>query len=216
MAKVIKSELVSSSIVSLLTNDIQDTTNLIEKLTNFGNDTTLKGADYEVAKKKALSYVEILGQRKAIASSLSSAILQAMSQFATFMGEYEELDDSEIGALETKLSQAQTNYSSLQSQLGTGSNNTENTNSSSTNSQTTSSNNTTNYDASSIRSQMASVDTIIKDVEKKLAKLRELASKDASLYGMISNCQEQVSSYSSNIGSIAVANIGASNVGSAL
>lgn len=196
MAMVIKSELTSgtSSIVALLAQDVADTANLISKLTAFSNASELKGADYDAAKKKALAYVEVLNKRKQIASALSSAISQSTSSFASFMEEFDMLDDSEIGDLELKLSQAKESYQSLQGQLDAALNGQE------------------DYDASSIQAQMSSLQELIQKVERKLDKLRRLASTDASLYGAISQCQGQISTYSSGIGAITVANIASTNV----
>lgn len=196
MGKIIKSDLLSSSInnmISSLESDITDTDNIIKSLNSFIENTKekLKGKGYDAARAKAAAYIPILNNRKAIAQNLKSAISSAKSTMLAYMENYDSLDDSKLAETTTKLEQASYDlqqarnaYNDIKAQ---------------------SSGNDTNY-----QKYIDSINyyqNLYEELKKLNDKLKHLSQTDISAYSAINSVSQNIANYKSSVSSIKVGNI---------
>lgn len=183
--KVYKSELTLSQTAALLDNEVSDTDKVINAINNFvtTSTSTLRGEAYDAARKKIESYISILEQRKSLAKELSQAISSALSSMSAFMGEYSELDDSQIVEIKTEIN----NINSTMEQITYSYN------------QAIASGTEVNYNINSVLSPYI---TAGQELSKLLEKLLILGAIDDMAYAGIESVASLTASYSATINSI--------------
>ncbi len=188
MAKVIKGDLSNvSSIVSALQGDEADTTNLINAINGFINDSpsTLVGAGYNAARQKMGLYLENVQSRQQISAELASAISSGAASLAGYMGEYDVLDDSEIEEIASEIS-------ILKSKISSARNTIYRINLSNVNSENPVS---TSYYYNCISRWEAT----LKELEKKLDRLIGLGGADSAAFSQVSSLGGDVAKYDASI-----------------
>ena len=196
MAKVIKGDLSNvSSIVSALQGDEADTTNLINAINGFINDSpsTLVGAGYNAARQKMGLYLENVQSRQQISAELASAISSGAASLAGYMGEYDVLDDSEIEEIASEIS-------ILKSKISSARNTIYRINLSNVNSENPVS---TSYYNSCISRWEAT----LKELEKKLDRLIGLGGADSAAFSQVSSLGGDVAKYDASIQGIKISSI---------
>ena len=108
MAMVLSGDLSGSAISSafaLLEAEVADTTNLINAIKSFIEDstTTLKGKSYDAARQKLGLYLADIKSRQSIATELATAISEGAASMAGYMEGYSKLDDAEIDEIEAEI-----------------------------------------------------------------------------------------------------------------
>lgn len=191
MAVVLSGDLSGSAIsnaVALLEAEANDTTQLINAINSFIEESTitLKGKGYDAARQKLSLYLEDIKSRQKIATELASAISEGAASLSSYMEGYSKLDDSEINEIETEISSArQTIYNIKQ-------------------------NNQDSEEPVSINyytEQISSWESIIEELKKKLDKLVNLESADVSAFSGVEGACESVVKYSAAVEGIKVSSI---------
>lgn len=196
MAKVIKGDLSSvSSIVSALQGDEADTTNLINAINGFINDSpaTLVGAGYNAARQKMGLYLENVQSRQKISTELASAISSGADSLAGYMGEYDVLDDSEIEEIAAEIDTLKSKISSAKYtiyQINLSNVDSENPVS-------------TSYYYNCINGW----ESTLAELEKKLERLIGLGGADAAAFSQVSSLGGDVAKYDASIQGIKISSI---------
>lgn len=198
MAVVIKGDLsgaVISNSIALLEAEVNDTTQLINAINTFINDstTTLIGKAYDAARQKLSLYLEDIRTRQTIATQLVSAISEGAASLSSYMDIYSELNDSEIDEIEAEIK-------SLESKISGAKQTIYNINQSNQDSENPV--NTGYY-----TEQISSWESIIVELKKKLDKLINLQSADASAFSGVEGACESVVKYSASVEGIRVSSI---------
>lgn len=185
--RIVSSDLSNGSIqslVSALTNDVQDCEALNGALDDFigviDAKESLDGVSYQAVKGKLASYKEIVKQRKQIATDLASAIRASINYMTSYMGEYEYLDDTELPTIKQKHALA-VNESNYLVSLRFGD-----------------SENSTEISLGEINRRLSELNTLMQDLDKKIKKLEGLPGADSSAFSNVSGVS--MTSFSSNVG----------------
>lgn len=169
--KVISGDLsaVESSASQVFASEIADADNVIKAIDTFmgsiGPGTKLTGEAYNEIKNQLASYKSVMEKRKNLASSMQSSITAATSSMSGYMAGYSELDDAELPELETSIKNAESNITSLSSQLS----NTK----------------LTTAEKGSINGSINYWQDELKKLTKKKEKLEGLAGADSSAYSSL-------------------------------
>lgn len=198
MAVVLKGDLsgaVISNSIALLEAEVNDTTHLINAINTFINDstTTLIGKSYDAARQKLSLYLEDIRTRQTIATQLVAAISEGAASLSSYMDIYSELNDSEIDEIEAEIK-------SLESKISGAKQTIYNINQSNQDSENPV--NTGYY-----TEQISSWESIIVELKKKLDKLVNLQSADASAFSGVEGACESVVKYSASVEGIRVSSI---------
>ena len=192
--RIVSSDLSNGSIqslVSALTNDVQDCEALNGALDDFigviDAKESLDGVSYQAVKGKLASYKEIVKQRKQIATDLASAIRASINYMTSYMGEYEYLDDTELPTIKQKhaLAVNESNYlvslrfqdSEDYNEMNIGD---------------------TEISLGEINRRLSELNTLMQDLDKKIKKLEGLPGADSSAFSNVSGVS--MTSFSSNVG----------------
>lgn len=198
MAVVLSGDLSGATIsnaVALLEAEANDTTQLINAINSFIEESTitLKGKGYDAARQKLSLYLEDIKSRQKIATELALAISEGAASLSSYMESYSKLDDSEIDEIETEISSLETKISSARQTI-----------------YNIKQNNQDSEDPVSINyytEQISSWESIIEELKKKLDKLINLESADASAFSGVEGACESVVKYSAAVEGIKVSSI---------
>ena len=196
MACVSKGDLASvSSVVASLENDDSDTTNLINAINGFINDSqnTLIGAGYNAARQKMGLYLENVQSRQKISAQLASAISSGAASLAGYMGEYDVLDDSEIEEIAAEIDTLKSKISSARQTIY----------------QITISNETSENPISTsyYYGCINNWNNMLAELEKKLERLIGLGAADAAAFGEVNAACGDVAKYDASIQGIKISSI---------
>lgn len=198
MAMVLSGDLSGSAIssaVALLEAEVADTTNLINAINSFIDDstTTLKGKSYDVARQKLGLYLEDIKARQNIATELATAISNGAASMAGYMEGYSKLDDSEIDEIEAEIK-------SLESKISVARQTVYNINQSNEDSENL-------VSVSYYMQQISSYESAIEELKKELDKLINLEAADSSAFSGVEGACESVVKYSASVEGIKVSSI---------
>ena len=198
MAMVLSGDLSGSAIssaVALLEAEVADTTNLINAINSFIDDstTTLKGKSYDVARQKLGLYLEDIKARQNIATELATAISNGAASMAGYMEGYSKLDDSEIDEIEAEIK-------SLESKISVARQTIYNINQSNEDSENL-------VSVSYYTQQISSYESAIEELKKELDKLINLEAADSSAFSGVEGACESVVKYSASVEGIKVSSI---------
>lgn len=198
MAVVLSEDLSGTAIsnaISLLEAEENDTTQLINAINAFIEESTLtlKGKSYDAARQKLSLYLEDIKSRQKIASELASAISEGAASLSSYMESYSKLDDSEIGELETEISSLETKISGARQTIY----NIKQNNQDSENP----------VSISYYTEQISSWESVIEELKKKLDKLVNLEAADASSFSGVEGACESVVKYNAAVEGIKVSSI---------
>lgn len=198
MAMVLSGDLSGSAIssaVALLEAEVADTTNLINAINSFIDDstTTLKGKSYDAARQKLGLYLEDIKARQNIATELATAISNGAASMAGYMEGYSKLDDSEIDEIEAEIK-------SLESKISVARQTIYNINQSNEDSENL-------VSVSYYMQQISSYESAIEELKKELDKLINLEAADSSAFSGVESACESVVKYSASVEGIKVSSI---------
>ncbi len=198
MAMVLSGDLSGSAIssaVALLEAEVADTTNLINAINSFIDDstTTLKGKSYDAARQKLGLYLEDIKARQNIATELATAISNGAASMAGYMEGYSKLDDSEIDEIEAEIK-------SLESKISVARQTIYNINQSNEDSENL-------VSVSYYTQQISSYESAIEELKKELDKLINLEAADSSAFSGVEGACESVVKYSASVEGIKVSSI---------
>lgn len=198
MAMVLSGDLSGSAIssaVALLEAEVADTTNLINAINSFIDDstTTLKGKSYDAARQKLGLYLEDIKARQNIATELATAISNGAASMAGYMEGYSKLDDSEIDEIEAEIK-------SLESKISVARQTVYNINQSNEDSENL-------VSVSYYMQQISSYESAIEELKKELDKLINLEAADSSAFSGVEGACESVVKYSASVEGIKVSSI---------
>lgn len=198
MAMVLSGDLSGSAIssaVALLEAEVADTTNLINAINSFIDDstTTLKGKSYDAARQKLGLYLEDIKARQNIATELATAISNGAASMAGYMEGYSKLDDSEIDEIEAEIK-------SLESKISVARQTIYNINQSNEDSENL-------VSVSYYMQQISSYESAIEELKKELDKLINLEAADSSAFSGVEGACESVVKYSASVEGIKVSSI---------
>lgn len=186
--KVVKGDLSSmeTSASQVFDAEVADAEKAIAALDGFmgtiGPGTSLTGEAYNTIKGQLANYKSLMEQRKALANSMKSAISAAISSMSSYMEGYSELDTAELEDLQVKINNANTQISSLQSQL----NNAE----------------LSDAEKGSISSSISDYQAQLEELKKKQDKLKNLSAADGSAYGSLAGTITDLSAYGGTSSSV--------------
>lgn len=198
MAMVLSGDLSGSAIssaVALLEAEVADTTNLINAINSFIEDstTTLKGKSYDAARQKLGLYLADIKSRQSIATELATAISEGAASMAGYMEGYSKLDDAEIDEIEAEIR-------SLESKISGARQTIYNINQSNENSENL-------VSVSYYRQQISTWESAIEELKKELDKLVNLEAADSSAFSGVSGACESIVKYSASVEGIRVSSI---------
>ena len=198
MAMVLSGDLSGSAIssaVALLEAEVADTTNLINAINSFIEDstTTLKGKSYDAARQKLGVYIADIKSRQSIATELATAISEGAASMAGYMEGYSKLDDAEIDEIEAEIR-------SLESKISGARQTIYNINQSNENSENL-------VSVSYYRQQISTWESAIEELKKELDKLVNLEAADSSAFSGVSGACESIVKYSASVEGIRVSSI---------
>ena len=198
MAMVLSGDLSGSAIssaVALLEAEVADTTNLINAINSFIEDstTTLKGKSYDAARQKLGLYLADIKSRQSIATELATAISEGAASMAGYMEGYSKLDDAEIDEIEAEIR-------SLESKISGARQTIYNINQSNENSENL-------VSVSFYRQQISTWESAIEELNKDLDKLVNLEAADSSAFSGVSGACESIVKYSASVEGIRVSSI---------
>lgn len=165
--KVVKADLDSfKSFLNLFDKEITDSQKINNTLDNFTSVLSNKfsGEVYDEVSKKIAVYKECNLSREKTSSELKSKISSALDSLSSYMEGYSYLDTEELDELKVKRTNCQTNYNNILSAI---------------NSSTKDSN------LSLLRSQLASLEVQLQEIDKLIEKLEGLSAADASAFAGI-------------------------------
>lgn len=197
MARVVKADLTGgiSTLVSSLKNDDKDTTNLLNAINSFINDSqsSLVGVGYDTARKKMGLYLENVQTRRNLSSSLASAISQGASSLASYMEEFDVLDDSQIMEIEQEIKKLRSKISGAKQTIN----------------RIIASNLVSERPISTswYYQQISSWESTIKELNRKLDKLLGLGGADGAAFSQVSSLGGDVAKYDASIQGIKVSSI---------
>ena len=198
MAMVLSGDLsgsVISNAVALLEAEVNDTTQLINAINSFIEDSTitLKGKSYDAAKQKLGLYLEDIKSRQLIATELANAISQGAASLSSYMESYSKLDDSEIGEIEAEISNLERKISGARQTIYNIKQN--------------------NQDGENLVSisyytqQISSWESTMEELKKGLDKLVNLKAADSSAFSGVEGACESVVKYGASVEGIRVSSI---------
>lgn len=198
MAMVLSGDLSGSAIssaVALLEAEVADTTNLINAINSFIEDstTTLKGKSYDAARQKLGLYLADIKSRQSIATELATAISEGAASMAGYMEGYSKLDDAEIDEIEAEIR-------SLESKISGARQTIYNINQSNENSENL-------VSVSYYTQQISTWESAIEELKKELDKLVNLEAADSSAFSGVSGACESIVKYSASVEGIRVSSI---------
>ena len=198
MAMVLSGDLSGSAIssaVALLEAEVADTTNLINAINSFIEDstTTLKGKSYDAARQKLGLYLADIKSRQSIATELATAISEGAASMAGYMEGYSKLDDAEIDEIEAEIR-------SLESKISGARQTIYNINQSNENSENL-------VSVSYYTQQISTWESAIEELKKELDKLVNLEAADSSAFSGVSGACESIVKYSASVEGIRVCSI---------
>lgn len=198
MAMVLSGDLSGSAIssaVALLEAEVADTTNLINAINSFIEDstTTLKGKSYDAARQKLGLYLADIKSRQSIATELATAISEGAASMAGYMEGYSKLDDAEIDEIEAEIR-------SLESKISGARQTIYNINQSNENSENL-------VSVSYYTQQISTWESAIDELKKELDKLVNLEAADSSAFSGVSGACESIVKYSASVEGIKVSSI---------
>lgn len=198
MAMVLSGDLSGSAIssaVALLETEVADTTNLINAINSFIEDstTTLKGKSYDAARQKLGLYLADIKSRQSIATELATAISEGAASMAGYMEGYSKLDDAEIDEIEAEIR-------SLESKISGARQTIYNINQSNENSENL-------VSVSYYTQQISTWESAIEELKKELDKLVNLEAADSSAFSGVSGACESIVKYSASVEGIKVSSI---------
>lgn len=166
--RVVKSDLESfKSFLTLFDKEISDSQKINNTLDNFTSELSNKfsGAAFDEISKKINVYKECNLSREKTSSELKSKISSALDSLSSYMDGYSYLDTEELDELKVKRANCQTNYNNILNAINRA-------NSKSTN-------------LSLLRSQLASLEVQLQEIDKLIEKLEGLPAADASAFAGI-------------------------------
>ena len=165
--KVVKADLDSfKSFLSLFDKEISDSQKINNTLDNFISELSKKfsGAAFDEISNKINVYKECNLSREKTSSELKNKISQALDSLSTYMDGYSYLDTEELEALKTKRANCQTNYNNILSAINRADK---------------------NSNLSLLKSQLASLESQLQEIDKLIDKLEGLPAADASAFAGI-------------------------------
>lgn len=111
------SAFLGSSMLSGLTTDASESSNLINLINGFISNTTLKGESWNMAYTKLGVYNDMLNERIAAANELGETLRSAVSALLSAMNGYSKVDTSELETLKQLVIQLTNQIETLKQQL---------------------------------------------------------------------------------------------------
>lgn len=197
MAVVYSSELSdanSSSMISSLENHISSFVKLSNQIYDFigSSESELVGGGYDAVRTKLSMYADAFKKQAQICNTLVGNIKAANNTMLNYMEGYTKLDDSEIETIDGELTNAKNMLAWLKdySYIWVKDPETQEK--------------TQIERRNGSQGQIDSYEIIIEELDKLLRKLKELSSKDAEAYAMISGSESDVNAYHNCINGMSI------------